>query len=348
MSHKITIKELASILGVSLSTVSKALNDSYEISSTTKKRVLTYAKRYSYVPNRIAANLKSGRTKSIGVILPSIQNFFHAEVLQGIENFATKFNYSIITRISNESSKSEVDSIQELINGRSIDGLIVAMSEETFIQKNYNHFTNSFLQSKPIVLIDRVSDSIKCDKVISDDFDAVYKVTKELIISNRKNIAIISTIDNLNVRQLRVSGYMQALLEYSDFGLSRYIIKAAIKTIDDDISKLLSINKIDAIVAIDEDATFATIKIMNEKSYQISNDISVVGYLNEKVANNLSPSLTTICQHGSKMGNAAAQILINRFESDTVTFKHEVIKSTIVKRTFFRNSISFKEPQVVT
>ena len=155
------------MLDVSISTVSKALNDSHEISPATKERIQEAAKLYNYKPNRIAVNLKSGRTNTIGVIVPSVQNFFMTQVLRGIESVFADTPYNVIISITHESYDKEVQFINTLTQGF-VDGIIMAVSEETFIKKEYDHFT-SFDKNKALLMFDRVVNSVNCDKVLVDD-----------------------------------------------------------------------------------------------------------------------------------------------------------------------------------
>ena len=141
MKKNITIKELSKILEVSISTVSKALNDSYEISDSTKERIKSAAKLHNYKPNKLAVNLKSGKTNTIGVVLPSIKNFFMSRVLRGIDSVIAKSQYNIIISITNESYDKEVQSVQTLSNGL-VDAIIIAVSEETQIKQDFSHLNS--------------------------------------------------------------------------------------------------------------------------------------------------------------------------------------------------------------
>jgi len=328
---KITLKELARILDFSISTVSKALNDSHEISDATKLKIQEVARQYNYKPNKLAVNLKSGKTRTIGVIIPSIQNNFFARVLYGIEKVATKANYNIITCISNESFKKEVSNIEVLANG-SIDGFIVALAEETQIKQEFNHFKEAIQQGKPIVLFDRVTYSIDCDTVAIDDFDATYEATKHLINSSCKCVAIISTINYLSVGKLRIEGYKKAIKESFGSIDDQLIVIANTSNLDKKITHLLENDKIDGIFAVDEDAALAALRIAKSKGYHVPNDISIIGYVNKKIAVNVTPKLTTINQHGINMGKKAAKILIDKLENNTKDFEHKIIKSTLVER----------------
>ena len=212
MKKNITIKELSKILEVSISTVSKALNDSYEISVSTKEKIQKYAKANNYKPNFNALSLKNRQTKTIGIIIPNMLNYFFAQVFNGIEKVANKRGYKIISCISNESFKKEVETIEMLSNG-SIDGFILSLAEETVSKNNFSHFKEVLDNGTPIVMFDRVAHDVLCDKVIVDDFDATYNATKSLIDEGRKYIAFVSNINDISVGKLRERGYNKAILE---------------------------------------------------------------------------------------------------------------------------------------
>lgn len=333
VKKNITVKDLAKILGVSISTISKALNDSHEISNATKQKIKKIAKQYNYTPNKLASSLKSGKTKTIGVIIPSIKNRFFARVLFGIDEIATKEGYTIITCISNESFKKEVENVKVLANG-SIDGFIIAIAKETQIQQNFNHFNEAIIQGKPIVMFDRVTDIVDCDKVTVDDFEACYQATKCLIDTNCKNIAIISTINHLSVGKLRVEGYKKAMLEIFEKINLNLIIKTDIVSLENKIKKLFENQKVDGILALDEDSVLAALKIAKKKGYKIPEELSIIGYANEKIAKNVTPSLSTINQHGVTIGETSAKLLINKLEKDRKKIEKKIVKSTLI----FRNS----------
>lgn len=331
LMKKITLKELARILDFSISTISKALNDSHEISDATKFRIQEAAKRYNYTPNKIASSLKSGKTRTIGVIIPSIQNNFFARVLFGIEKIAAKENYNIITCISNESFNKEVTNVKVLANG-SIDGFIVALAEETQKKQDFNHFNEAIRQDKPIVMFDRVADEIDCDKVVIDDLEASYQATKQLINTNCQSIAVFSTIDYLSVGKLRVEGYKKAIAESFKKIDNQLMIITDLINLDNRINTLLQNKKIDGIFAVDEDAALAALSITKSKGYKIPIDISIIGYVNKKIAINVTPTITTIDQHGIRIGESSAQILIDKLNNNSTSFQRKIIKSTLMKR----------------
>ena len=209
----ITLKQLAKELKVSISTVSKALRDSPEISSETIEKVKFLANKYNYRPNKIALSLKSNRTLTIGVIIPDILNRFYSKVLNGIHDSADKHGYDVITINTKESLLKEIDSLQILSTG-TVDGVIIAMSEETLNKNDYSHIKDFTMKETPIVMFDRVTDKINCDKVIIDDFDAIYNEVKSLKDLGRKKIGFITTINDLNVGKYRANGYRKASFDF--------------------------------------------------------------------------------------------------------------------------------------
>lgn len=264
MKAKATLKQIAKELGVSVSTVSKALNDSPEISEQTKVKIKEYAKLKNYKPNVIGLNLKNRKTKTIGVIIPNILNSFFAKVFSGIEKVADKKGYNVITCISNESLEKEIHTLEMLSNG-TIDGFILSVSEEAQKLQDYNHFSEIINDGTPIVMFDRIADEVDCDKVVVDDFDSALNSTQHLINLGCKNIALISSVDNLSVGKLRADGYLKALKD-NNIPINEKII---LRTDSEEDMKAkidaLFDNKIDGIFALDENDSVAALRVSLKK-----------------------------------------------------------------------------------
>ena len=326
MKKNITIKELSKILEVSISTVSKALNDSYEISDTTKERIKTAAKTYNYKPNKLAVNLKSGKTNTIGVVLPSIKNFFMSRVLRGIDSVIAKSNYNIIISITNESFDKEVQSIQTLSNGL-VDAIIIAVSEETQIKKDFSHLSN-LVGDIPLLMVDRIVNSINCDKVLVDDYNAIFNAVNELIFEGKKSIALVSSINNLNVGKLRTKGYLAAIQNKQE----PIVIDGEEGYIESELSKLIESNKIDAIMALDQESSLAAFRIGKVKKVLNNKEVSIIGYASRVISEHLTPKLTTIDQHGKKVGITSAKLLLKRLDSTESEPESIIVNSTVQKR----------------
>ena len=328
----VTLKQLAKELNVSISTVSKALNNSEEIGGETIKRVKELAELYNYKPNKVALSLKQNKTSTIGVIIPDILNHFLSKVLFGIEKEATLHGYNIITCITNESLEKEKQSLQLLANG-SVDGFILCVAEETQVKNEVEHFKKTISQGLPIVMFDRVAHDVLCDKVIVDDFDATYRATKSLIEEKRKHIAFITHIDELSVGKLRERGYNKAILESPDH--KPLVLK--IGKLKDSQQKIKAFFKkhktIDGVVSADSSSGIIAINTAVSFGRKLPKDISVIGFSSQSVAIHSIPKLTTIRQHAKVIGANAAQLLINRLQNMSKDFdvKTKIVKTSIVK-----------------
>lgn len=333
---RLTIKDIAKEFNVSISTVSKALNNSYEISTNTKERIQKFAKENNYKPNFNALSLKNRQTKTIGIIIPNMLNYFFAQVFKGIEKVANDRGYKIISCISNESYTKEVETIEMLSNGI-IDGFILSLAEETILKNDFSHLQEMLNDNTPIVMFDRVADDIDCDKVITDDFIGTANTVNHLVKTGSKNIAFISTISKLKIGEKRKHGYLKGL-EENKIQVNRNLI---IDILEDDYKEYENIltpifdnNTIDAVIATDESSAIAAMKVAIRKGYKIPQNFSVISFSNGILARHSSPKMTTISQHGELMGATAAEILINKLEKKNTSEKPKtvVIKTNLVER----------------
>lgn len=327
----VTLKQLAKELNVSISTVSKALNNSEEIGEETVKRVKELAALYNYKPNKVALSLKQNKTRTIGVIIPDILNHFLSKVLFSIEREATKHGYNIITCISNESLEKEKESLQLLANG-SVDGFILSVAKETQVKNEIEHFKNTINNGLPIVMFDRVAHDVLCDKVIVDDFEATYNATKRMLAEKRKKIAFFSDIEDLSVGKLRERGYKKALEEHSK--QEPFVLH--VKKKDDPQKKIKQYFKkhqgIDAVIAADSSSGVIAINTAVNLGLKVPKDISVVGFSSKAVSNHSIPKLTTIRQHAKEIGASATQLLIQRMQNKgDEDVKTKIVKTSLVQ-----------------
>ncbi len=334
MKQKATLKQIAKELNVSVSTVSKALSNSPEISEPTKIRVQEFAKLKNYKPNNIAVNLKSKRSKTIGVIIPNILNPFFAKVFSGIEKGANDRGYNVITCISNESLEKEIHAMDMLSNG-TIDGFILSISEETQTKQDFKHFKEAMSDDLPIVMFDRISDEVNCDKIIVDDFDSAVHAVNHMIKLQCKNIALVSTIDNLSVGKLRAEGYRKALSD-NKYQVNEDVILLTDNTeeFDDKLASIFDKN-IDGVFALDEHASVMAMKMAIKRGIKIPDDLNIIGFADGVWSRRLTPSLSTVSQHGPEIGEAAAEMLINRLESkeeEEPEYVTKVIKTELRQR----------------
>jgi len=333
MAEKITLKQIASEFEVSIATVSKALADSYDIGKETKQKIQDYAKKHHYKKNTFALNLKNKTTKTLGIIIPDILNNFFAKAFIGVEKIATQNGYQLIICISNESLDKEIKAVQNLMNNP-LDGLILSLSEETQAKQHYHHLKEVVDNNIPIALFDRITDQIQCDKIIVDDYQGAYKATQHLIHIKAKRIALISTIDNLNIGKLRIDGYQKALLD-NGIPMEDALILKIDKNEDFEtrINIFLDSNKdLDGILALEEYSAVNILKIAKKKGYKIPHDISIISFVNGLLSKFASPSLTTISQHGEYIGRTITEMLIDRMENKEKSkpFITKVVKTNLI------------------
>ena len=341
MRKKITLKQIARELDVSISTVSKSLRNSLEISEDTRQKVQAFAKFYNYKPNNIALSLKNRKTKTICIIIPEIIHHFFTTIISGIENVANENGYNVIICLSDESFDKEVINMETLANGN-IDGFIMSLSKETQQKMDFHHITEVINQGMPVVMFDRITNDILCDKVIIDDHLAAFNATQFLIDKGLKKIALITTVDYVSVGKLRTDGYKKAL-KNNDIKLDESLIIRIEDTehFEDSIEDLLKTKSVDAIFAVNELFAVTAIKVAARLGIKIPEDLSIIGFTDGLISKYSSPSITTVGQNGIKMGAKAAKMLIERLEMEEIEnedgeieehYKTEVIETELVER----------------
>ncbi len=333
MKHPITLKEIAKELGISISTVSKSLKNYDEISLETREKVQAFAKLYNYKPNNIALSLKNRHSNLIGVIIPEVVHHFFASVLKGIEDIAISKGYTLIIGVSNEFLLKESTTIKSLSNG-TVDGFIISLSEETLRKENYTHIEEIDRFNIPIVLFDRITDKINCDKVIIDDATMSFNAVNHLIKVGHKKIAFITTEDYLSVGKLRTDGYYAALRQNKITIDENYIIKINdVKELDAQLQNLITSKEIDAIVAVNETYAAICLKILEKNNINSPEIVSVLSLSDGIISQYTSPSLSAINQNGFLMGQRSATRLIKRIEeTESTPPVTEIIPTNLIIR----------------
>ncbi|MEO0059534.1 MAG: hypothetical protein RLZZ312_1181 [Bacteroidota bacterium] len=339
MRRRVTLKQIARELDVSISTVSKSLRDSAEISEETRTKVQAFAKLYNYKPNNIALSLKNRKTKVIGVIIPEIVHHFFATVISGIEAMANNHGYTFIICMSNESFDKEVINMEMMANG-SIDGFIISLSKETQFKADFHHINEVMSQGMPVVMFDRVTNEILCDKVIIDDKLAAYDAVQHLIKSGKSKIAIVTTQDYVSVGKLRTDGYIKALLDNNLPYDENLVVRINdIENCETKIEALLKQGAIDAVLAVNEVFAVTIIKKAKKIGVNVPSDLSVIAFTDGIISQYSTPTITTVSQNGFKMGQKAAKMLIGQIEKDynedeeiIETYQTEIIETFLIER----------------
>ena len=339
LKRKVTLKQIARELDVSISTVSKSLRDSSEISEDTRQKVQAFAKLYNYKPNNIALSLKNRKSKTICIIIPEIIHHFFATVISGVEHVANESGYNVIICLSDESFDKEVINMETLANG-SIDGFIISLSKETQQKRDFHHITEVINQGMPVVMFDRVTNAILCDKVIIDDSLAAFHATQFLINKGFEKIGLLTTVDYVSVGKLRTKGYKKALTTNDIKVDDNLILKIEdIENYEPLIQSFIENNELDAIFAVNEIFAVTAIKVATKLGKKVPEDLSIIGFTDGIISKYSSPSITTVSQNGVEMGKRAAKMLLEKLELDEVEdedfeeqYKTEVIKTELIER----------------
>lgn len=335
MKPKLTLKQIARELDVSISTVSKALRDSSEIGEETRKKIKAFAKLYNYRPNNIALSLKNRKTRTLGIIIPEIVHYFFTTVISGVEQVANKRGYNVIVCLSNNSFDKEVLNMEMLANG-STDGFILSMAKETMQKEDYHHLSEVINQGMPIVMFDRIIQDMPCDKVIIDDVNGAKKAVQYLLDQGAKRVGLISTVDYVSVGKLRTRGYQQALANNANEIAPELILKIEdMDNSEEAITAFINTNEMDAIFAVNEHFAIDAIKAIQKKGLNVPEDVSVIGFSDGELSKRFVPSLTTVSQHGERMGAEAARLLIDKLErkpDEEEYYKTVIVETSLVER----------------
>jgi LacI family transcriptional regulator len=340
---QVTIKDIARELGISPSTVSRALKDHPDISKDTKKAVNELADKLNYQPNIVALNLRQKKTNTIGVIIPEVVHFFFSTVISGIEDVAYSAGYNVILAQSNESYVREVAHVKTMFNSR-VDGMLLSLSRET---TNFDHVESIISKGVPIVFYDRMYNSPTSSKVIVDDYAGAKEAVNHLIDQGCKKIAHIMGAPNLIISIDRLRGYKDALKENKMEVKEELIIPSDSGTFEEGKSltqKLLSSKvAVDAIFCNNDPLAMGAMVAIKEKGLKIPQDIAIVGFSNWFFGGLMDPALTTIDQPGFEMGQEAARLLIRQIDTKLKDDFEPVHETKVLKTQLIIRESSMKK-----
>jgi DNA-binding LacI/PurR family transcriptional regulator len=329
--HKgqVTIKDIAKELGISPSTVSKALKGHRDISPSTKKAVRELVDKWHYRPDPIALSLKSGLSKTIGVIVPEIVHYFFSTVISGIEDLAYDSGYHVMFCQSNESYEREVKAVETLLSSR-VDGILVSIAKTT---GSFEHLLKIREAGIPLVFFDRICEEIDSDRVVVDDEAGAYEAVKHLIETGCKKIVHLSGPQNLMIGRYRKDGYIRALHDNNMPVSEKNIIRC--DTVEEAriiVPALIApADRPDGIFAVNDLTAAETMKIIKQHGLKVPQDISLVGFTSGMISDLTDPSLSSVEQHGYDIGREAVRLLIARLEgNDDLAFQTRIIKTELV------------------
>ncbi len=335
MHRKITLKSIAENLGVSVSTVSKALRNSDEISEALKERIQIYVRETGYRPNHLAVSLQRQKTMTIGVIVPELVHHFFSRVISGAEDYASRFGYKLLISLTNDEWDKERQMTELLTNGY-VDGLLVSVAKQTFEKGHFGHFSDLLERQFPLVFFDRAPYGMAVDKVLIDDVEGGYKATKHLIGKGAKRIVILTTPSHITVGADREKGYKKALQEAGLPVRENLIFRIdERKPVKAQIESVFSLKPLpDAVFAVNEQYAALTLKIALHQGLQVPGDMMIIGFTNGFISRYTNPSLSTIAQHGFEMGEKAMEMLLKKIENESNTDKTKtvIIPTNLVER----------------
>jgi LacI family transcriptional regulator len=330
----VTIRKIAQDLNLAISTVSKALRDSHEISPETKARVFEYAAKMNYTPNPYASSLKGRKSGNIAVVVPEVSDTFFAEAIDGIEEVAQLNGYHVMIYLTHEDVVQEQSIIREFGNGR-VDGVLISIAAST---SPADHLRDLKI---PMVFFDRVCEDIPTTRVVTNDYESGYYAAKHLIGRGCKRLAFLSAYGDLSIIRHRQEGYSKALDEY---GVEREnCLTVQCTNEENENLKILrglleGKNRPDAIIGSVEKVTMHAYTACHTLNLSIPYDVKIIGFSHLQIASLLNPSLTTITQPAYEMGKAAASALFKALAKKNFDLKDEqiVIPSMLVERTSTR------------
>lgn len=311
---KATIHHIAKELNITASTVSRALNDHPKISQKTKKRVLEKAREMNYQPNNIAVALRSGRSNTVGVIVPVVNRNFFSSVIRGIEDVVNQSGYNVIICQTYDQMETEIKNLRSLKKLR-VDGILVSYAKET---TSFGHYEEMIKEGYPLIFFDRTDDSLDIGSVVIDDYLGSFRSCEHLIQQGFKRIAHFCGPQNVSIYRERKRGYLEALRKHGLPVNEAWIIDSELKyeSGTQHAREILAMKeRPDAIFSASDLSAMGAMIALKESGLSIPADMGFVGFSNEPFTSFVEPGLTSVEQHPLKMGQLAARIFLDQIES---------------------------------
>ncbi|MCE7061035.1 LacI family DNA-binding transcriptional regulator [Dyadobacter sp. CY343] len=330
--HQTTIIDIAKTLGVSNSTVSRALHGHADISPETRQAVLDTAALLDYQPNQLAYNLVKSRTNTIGMIVPEFHNPFFPNVIIGAHEVLTKAGYNLTIMQSNESYQVEISNTKAMLANR-VDGLLISLTQET---NNFDHLEVFEKRGIPLILFNRVCEQINVPKVVVNDFESAFMAVEHLIVNGYERIAHLGGPLTLLVSQERLRGYKAAMEKHGKTIEDHMVIQGMLSQQKARIygQYLLDLaERPDAIFAVNDSAAIEIILIAKEKGIAIPDELGVVGFSDNPESAYIGPGLTTIRQPTMEMGQATAEWILQLVDTEEIRIsERKVLRTELIVR----------------
>lgn len=312
----LTIKEFSKIINVSISTISRAFNDKYDIHPDTKKMILEKAEELGYRPNPIAQRLIHHNSKMVGVVVPEFVNAFFPKVIMGIQSVMEESGYQVLIMSSNESAKKELENLKTLERNM-IDGLIISLTKET---RDVSYFKSLQSKNLPIVQFNRVNMKLETPKIIFDDYIWAFNATEHLIMQGYKNIYHFSGPQSMTLSHSRCKGYKDAMKKHN-LSVDGNIVETGIFMEDGARTAKAMIDKKiipEAVFCFNDPVAIGAMEYFREKGYIIPQNIAFVGFTESRIAMHMTPALTSVEQPSTEIGTKSAEMLLEMINNKIV------------------------------
>ena len=318
-----TMKDIAKEFGISVATVSRALKDSPRISEERRKAIQQYARDHNFYPNAIGEALRHSRVmpqRVIGVIVPEFTHYYFSSILTGIEEAAAARGFRIMVALSGEQYEREVRICETFLRSK-VCGVIVSQAKDT---KDYAHYQKLIDAGIPLVFYDRICTGVNASRVVVDDYMGAYTAVSYLIETGCKHIAFYGSPMQLEISKNRYNGYKDALLKHG-MSVDKSVVIVSIMAID---------NPPDGFFAVNDDTAIGILYTVKHAGYRVPEDIAICGFTNGQRAVACDPMLTTVEQRGHRVGEEAAEILMDKVENISPLEKIEkrIVRTRLIIR----------------
>lgn len=321
MKH-VTIKDIARELNFSISTISRAFNDKYDIRPETRELILRKAEEMGYRPNPIAKKLIQQRSFNIGMVVPEFLTSYFPQVIIGTQEVLIEKGYQVLVMQSNESWETELTNV-EALEGNMVDGLIISLCSEA---QNLKYYEKLIDNRMPMVFFNRVADSLNASKVLFDDFKWAFFATEHLLVQGFRNIVHLSCPRSLTFTKNRIRGFEAAHRKYKV--PSGKIIPCDFRVDEGErvAREMIERDEIpDAIFAASDQSAVGAMKVLKQEGFRIPDDVAIVGFSESRLAPHVDPPLTSVVQPTRDIGRAAAELLLSQINSPDVYIPQKIV-----------------------
>lgn len=332
-----TIKDVAKRLNVSISSVSRAFNNTYDIKKETRERILKAAEEMGYYPNPIAKKLTQKQTFNIGVVVPEFINEYYSEVIRGIQDILISMGYQVLIMQSDNQPERELENVKTLVQNM-MDGIIICPSVKS---KNMDYYLDEINKGYPIVFLNRIEQNLPAKKVLFNNTKWSFFATEHLIYQGYKKIYHLSGSNDLGITKDRTQGFIQAMKKHH-FSKDDYkVIETGILSEEamEKIQKLVDTNDLpEAFMCVNDLVALSTISVLKQNRIEVPKDIGVMGFTETKIAGLVSPKLSSVKQPTYEMGKSAAEMLMKLINNETI------LSDTII----LNGSLNIRESSIKT